>query len=122
MNEISKNLLGELTVLIEQSQQQAVIYINSTLTSLFWQIGNKINQDILKNKRADYSKQIVSTLSTQLSNIYGKNYELRNLRRMMQFSEQFRDFEVLIPLTQQLSCSHFVELLPLKTFDAKLLV
>ncbi len=122
MNEISKNLLGELTVLIEQSQQQAVIYINSTLTSLFWQIGNKINQDILKNKRADYSKQIVSTLSTQLSNIYGKNFELRNLRRMMQFSEQFRDFEVLIPLTQQLSWSHFVELLPLKTFDAKLLV
>ena len=122
MNEVSKNLLGELTVLIEQSQQQAVIYINSTLTSLFWQIGNKINQDILKNKRADYSKQIVSTLSTQLSNIYGKNFELRNLRRMMQFSEQFRDFEVLIPITQQLSWSHFVELLPLKTFDAKLLV
>ena len=120
MKDINENLLGELTVLIEQSQQQAVMYVNSTLTLLFWQIGNKINQDILKNQRADYSKQIVSTLSTQLRDKYGKNFELRNLRRMMQFADQFQDFEIVVPLARQLSWSHFVELLPLKTIEAKL--
>lgn len=74
-----------------------VRYVNNTLTILFWQIGNRINNEILKNKRAEYAKQIVSTLSTQLKAQYGKNFEIRNLRRMMQFAEQFTDIEVILP-------------------------
>ena len=114
------NLFGDIAQLIERSQQQVVVHANSTLTQLFWQIGNRINKEILKNKRANYASSIVSTLSTQLVNQYGKNFELRNLRRMMQFAEQFLDFDIVVPLTQQLSWSHFVELLPLKNYDAKL--
>jgi hypothetical protein len=34
---------------------------------LFWQIGKRINENILQNKRADYGKQIVSPAATQLS-------------------------------------------------------
>lgn len=87
---------------------------------MFWQIGHKINQNILQNLRAEYGKQIVSTVSTQLKNKYGKNFELRNVRRMMQFSEQFTAIEVVVSLSQTLSWSHFVELLPLKSMEAKL--
>ena len=61
-------LLTELSQLIEQSQQEVVSQANSTLTMLFWHIGTRINKEILQNKRADYGKQIVSTLSTQLEN------------------------------------------------------
>lgn len=75
MAKASKNLIlteqilfNELSTLIEQSQQQVTAQANSTLTLLFWHIGNRINTEILKNKRADYGKQIVSTLSTQLEN------------------------------------------------------
>lgn len=87
---------------------------------LFWQIGQRINKDILQNKRATYGKQIVSTLSTQLKNKYGKNFELRNIQRMMQFADQFADAEIILPLSRQLSWSHFVQLLPLKKSEAKL--
>lgn len=87
---------------------------------MFWQIGNRINQDILQNKRAEYGKQIVSILSTQLENKYGRNFEVKNLRRMMQFANQFTDFQIVVPLARQLSWSHFLELLPLKTIEAKL--
>ncbi|MGL2992446.1 PDDEXK nuclease domain-containing protein [Flavobacterium sp. TSSA_36] len=114
------DLLIDLSHLIEQSKQQVAAQANSAVTILFWQIGNRINQDVLQNKRADYAKQIVSTVSTQLKERYGKNFELRNLRRMMQFAEQFTDFQFVAPLTRQLSWSHFVELLPLKTMEAKL--
>lgn len=115
-----QSLFNELSQLIEQSQQQVVAQANSTLTILFWHIGNRINKEILQNKRAEYAKQIVSTLSTQLKAQYGKNFELRNLRRMVQFAEQFTDIEILLPLSKQLSWSHFVELLPLKNQEAKL--
>ena len=113
-------LLNDLSQLIEQNQRQVVAQVNSTLTLLFWQIGNLINQNILQNKRAEYAKQIVSTVSTQLREKYGSNFELRNLRRMMQFSEQFTDIQIVVPLSRQLSWSHFVELLPLKNHESRL--
>ncbi|HTF27227.1 MAG TPA: PDDEXK nuclease domain-containing protein [Flavitalea sp.] len=60
-------LFNELSQLIEQSQLQVVGQVNSALTMLFWYIGYRVNQNILQNKRADYGKQIVVTLSRQLS-------------------------------------------------------
>jgi hypothetical protein len=78
---------------------------------LFWQIGTRINIDILDNKRADYGKQIVSHLATQLSEKYGRSFEVRNLRRMMQFAEQFLDFEIVSQTATQLSWACFIEIL-----------
>ncbi|NSL86910.1 DUF1016 family protein [Chitinophaga sp. Mgbs1] len=62
--------------------KQVFSHANSTLTVLFWKIGHRINDEVLKNKRAEYAKQIVSILSTQLKRQYEKNFEIRNLRRM----------------------------------------
>lgn len=117
---IEQSLFNELSELIEQSQRQVFSHANSTLTALFWRIGQRINDEILKNKRAEYAKQIVSTLSTQLKSQYGRNFEIRNLRRMIQFAEQFTNLETILPLSRQLSWSHFVELLPLKNREARL--
>jgi hypothetical protein len=39
---------------------------------------------------------------------------------MMQFAEQFPDFGIVSPLTTQLSWSHIIEVLPLKTAQARL--
>ncbi len=115
---IEQSLFNELSQLIEQSQRQVFSHANSTLTILFWKIGQRINVEVLKNRRAAYAKQIVLTLSTQLKNQYGKNFEIRNLRRMMQFAGQFTDLEIVLSLSQKLSWSHFVELLPLKNLEA----
>jgi len=114
------DLLNELLLLIENSKQQFAMQANSAVTLLFWHIGKRINEHILKNQRAEYGKQIVSTVSTQLVEKYGRNFELRNVRRMMQFAEQFTDIEIVIPLARQMSWSHFIELLPIKTMQSKL--
>ncbi len=50
----------------------------------------RVNQFVLKNKRAEYGKQIVVTLSRQLQTMYGNNFEEKNLRRMLQFAEKFQ--------------------------------
>ncbi len=109
------SLFDELSQLIEQSHQHVISQVNSELTLLFWNIGNRINKEILKHKRADYGKQIVSTLSTQLKEKYGRNFELGNLRRMIQFSNQFPNAQIVVPLARQLSWSHFLGLIPLKS-------
>ena len=114
-----EKLFVDLSQLIEQSQQQVAVYANSTLTVLFWQVGKRINDEILQNQRADYGKQIVPTLSTQLENLYGRNFTEKNVRRMIQFAQQFTDIEIVVTLSRQLSWSHFLALIPLKSEEAK---
>jgi len=113
-------LFNELSQLIEQSQFDVVIQVNSALTILFWQIGARINDSILNNRRADYGQQIVATLSRQLMEKYGRNFEEKNLRRMLQFAEQFSNKEIVVTLSRQLSWSHILVLLPIKNTEAKL--
>lgn len=115
-----QHLLFELSHLIEQSQQQVIAQANSTLTMLFWRVGHRIQQEILQHKRAEYGKQIVSRLSQQLQEKYGRNFELGNLRRMIQFTQQFPDVEIVAPLARQLSWSHFVILIPIKDIEARM--
>ena len=114
-----QTLFNDLSQLIEQSKNFVIVQANSVMTMLFWSVGKRINEDILQNKRADYGKQIVATLAQQLTEKYGKNFELRNLRRMMQFAEQFPNIEIVSPLATQLSWTHFVELMPLKNEKAR---
>ena len=116
----TSNLLIELSSLIEESKQQVAKVANSTLTLLFWHVGKRIQEEVLKNERAEYGKQIVTTVSLQLAEKYGRNFEEKNVRRMMQFSNEFSDFEIVVPLARQLSWSHFLILIPLKSKEAKL--
>ena len=70
-----EKLFKELSALIEQGKQKIAFAANSALTLLFWQIGNRINDEILLNKRADYGRQILPTLSEKLMARYGRSFE-----------------------------------------------
>ncbi|MBO9591821.1 MAG: DUF1016 family protein [Niabella sp.] len=112
-------LLADLSQLIDQSQHQFVQQANSALTMLFWHIGKRINEDILQNRRAGYGRQIVPALAAQLKARYGRNFEEKNLRRMLQFAEQYPSEEIVVTASRQLSWSHILVLLPLKDPEAK---
>jgi len=114
------NLLNDLVTIIEQGKEQAVAQVNSTMTLVFWQVGKRINEDILQHKRAEYGMKVIPTLSTQLVKQYGKSFQTRNLRRMMQFATIFPDLAIVSSLMTQLSWTHFIILLPLKTEEKRL--
>lgn len=116
----NENLFNELSALIEQSKKQVSTVANSALTLLFWQVGKRINEEILNNERAEYAKAIVSTVAAQLEDKYGRSFTERNVRRMMQFSNDFSDLSIVSPLATQLSWSHFIELFSLKSIESKL--
>ena len=120
-NDLTKNTVPELThlsrevkELILESRSQVTVAVNVTLTMLYWQIGKRINEEVLKGERAEYGKQIVSTLSGQLAMEFGKGFAEKNLRRMMQFAIVFEDHGIVATLLRQLSWSHFTLLIPLK--------
>ncbi len=57
-----KELLAELRSLILEARQRAAQSVNAGLTLLYWNIGTRIRQDILKEKRAEYGAAIVATV------------------------------------------------------------
>ena len=111
---LQKSLITDLRTLINEARNKVALIINTEITLLYWHIGKRINKEVLGNQRAEYGKQIVSTVSTQLTKEYGRGFELRNLRRMMQFAQLFPDFQIVATASQQLSWSHFIELLSIK--------
>ena len=74
---------------------------------LYWQIGQRIRTDILKEKRAEYGERIVSALGRQLAAEFGRGLGTRNLFRMIRFAEVFPDFEIVSALRTQLGWTHF---------------
>jgi len=79
-----KLLFEEISAMIERTKRTIYTQANRGSVLLFWNIGRRVNDNILQNKRADYGKQIVVSLS------------------------------------RQLSWSHILALIPLKTIDAKM--
>lgn len=62
-----QNLVGELQKMIDEARSSIASTINSTLTLLYWHIGNRIHKEILKERRAAYGQSIVATVSRQLT-------------------------------------------------------
>jgi predicted nuclease of restriction endonuclease-like (RecB) superfamily len=107
-------LFDEIRSLIEQTRSRVAQTVNSALVLMNWHIGKRISDEVLKNKRAEYGKEIVVTLSQQLTAEYGKGFTNTNLVRMRQFAELFPDIEIVASMTQQLTWTHIVEILPIK--------
>jgi predicted nuclease of restriction endonuclease-like (RecB) superfamily len=87
------------------------VAVNSAITMLYWQIGKRINEEVLQNQRAEYGKEIVATLARQLSEEYGNGWSKRQLHYCMRFAEVFLDIQIVHTLCSQLSWSHVKEII-----------
>jgi len=113
-------IFERVATIIETRKYRAGAFANSEITLMYWEVGLYINSIILDGSRAAYGKRIVTELASQLMVKYGKTFDVHNLRRMMRFAERFDDFQIVAELASQLSWSHFIEILPLKSHEARL--
>ncbi|MCL1874346.1 MAG: PDDEXK nuclease domain-containing protein [Clostridiales bacterium] len=111
-------LFDHVSAIIENRKLRAQAQANQESVLMFWEIGKYIGSVILGGERAGYGKQIVVTLSQQLQEKYGSSFEYSNVTRMIRFAARFPDSQIVVPLAQQLSWSHFIALLPLKSDEA----
>ena len=110
----TSGLLRDLRGLIEQTRERVAAAVNRELTLLHWHIGKRIREDILREERAPYGEQIVSTLSGQLTEEFGRGFSRTNLLYMIQFAEQFPDEQIVQSVIAQLGWTHILQLLPIK--------
>lgn len=117
MSEIITNtneLINDISVLINNAKARVAIKANAKMTMLYWHIGERIQEEILKSTRAEYGQEVIKTLAQHLHIKYGKGFTRAGLFRMLQFYEVFPEEKIVATVSRQLNWSHIIELLPLK--------
>ncbi|MDX6189919.1 PDDEXK nuclease domain-containing protein [Flavobacterium sp. Fl-318] len=99
-------LLDSIIGLIDQTRHYVAKTVNQELTLLYWKIGKSINDEILKNDRADYGKKLILELSKELLNRFGTGFNKRNLHSFIKLNTVFEDFTIVHTVCAQLSWSH----------------
>ena len=106
-------LFGRVVSILDQARGNVVRAVNTNMVLAYWLIGREIVQELQGGKgRAEYGKKILSTLSTKLTAEFGSGYDAPNLSRMIKFAECYPDPKIVVTLSQQLSWSHFIAILP----------
>ena len=100
---VEKKLFADVVRLIEESRSLVAQTVNSALTLLYWKIGHRVNEEVLKNRRAEYGKRVIMSMALQLTENYGNGYSEKNIRHMMQFAETFPDEAIVALVMRQLS-------------------
>lgn len=111
---INSSLLFDIKQLIDSAKTRVAVKVNQEMTMLYWNIGKRIQEDILKFERAEYGEQIIQTLSKQLTAEYGKGFSVPNIFKMLALYENFSDEKIFSTLSRKLTWSHFVELLNIR--------
>jgi predicted nuclease of restriction endonuclease-like (RecB) superfamily len=104
----------EIKQLIADARQRVAYTVNAELALLYWQIGKRINEEVLKDKRADYGKQIVAALSAQLKAEYGSGWTEKQLRHCLRAAETFTHHQIVSAVQRQLSWTHIKTIMYLK--------
>ena len=91
--------------LIKQSRANAIRAVNAQLIDLYWNIGENIGK---KMEQAEWGDSIVTELADYIQrNEPGiRGFSDKNLWRMKQFYETYKNFPKLSTLLREISWSH----------------
>jgi predicted nuclease of restriction endonuclease-like (RecB) superfamily len=96
---------AEVVGLITDAQQRAFQAVNTTLIDLYWQVGEYISRKI---EAAEWGDGIVPQLAQYIARTQPglRGFTPRNLFRMKQFYDSYRDDSIVSALRSQLSWTH----------------
>ena len=111
----AKGLFTDICGIVDAARIRFANSANAEIVLEYWSIGTRINKEVLFGHRARYGDKTVERLSIDLCRHYAtREFNLRNLRRMMQFAQEFPRIEIVSRVATQLSWSHIVEILPIR--------
>lgn len=81
---------------------------------LYWSIGKTISEVLFHGEKPDYGRGAIEDISARLTLEFGRGFDKTTVHRMVQLYQEIPEEEKVATLSQQLSWSHFVELLPIQ--------
>jgi predicted nuclease of restriction endonuclease-like (RecB) superfamily len=109
--DLAEGLYDEVRMLIESARTQVATLVNQTLVLTYWRIGKTIKTEVLDAARGQYGASILKQLACRLTQEFGNGFSYSALTRMAKFYAAAPDHAIVATLSQQLSWSHFVELI-----------
>ena len=103
---IEQELITDIRSLIDSARQRAAVAVNAELTLLYLKLGERINRDILNHKRAEYGKQILANLASELTRVYGRGWSLSLLRYCLKAADIYNNSEIQHTVCVEFSWSH----------------
>jgi len=104
-------LYQDIRLLIESARKRVVAQVNQALVLTYWRIGKTIKTEVLDDGRAQYGAAVLKQLAQRLTHEYGNGFSYSGLTRMAKFYSAIPTQEIVATLSQQLSWSHFVEII-----------
>ena len=103
----AKEYISEIKRILETARQKSYVAVNSAMVEAYWLIGKRIVEEEQHGKaRAEYGKEILKTLSEELTKEFGKGFGMRNLWDFRKFYLNFSEQEIMHTLCAQLTWSH----------------
>ena len=107
-------LYHDIRQLIESARGHVVTQVNQALVLTYWRIGKTIKTEVLDDDgRAHYGSAVLKQLAKRLTQEYGNGFSYSSLTRMAKFYSIVPAQEIVVTVSQQLSWSHFVEIIKL---------
>ena len=101
--------VSDIKTIIEQGRRTAYASVNAAMISTYWQIGKRIvEQEQQGNERAGYGRQLLKTLSAELTHAYGNGFSERYLAYFRKFYLTVPDLNILQTRLQNLRWSHIL--------------
>ncbi len=102
---IRQDDFNEITQLIAATRQRTLQLVNTALIELYWQVGQTISRKI---EQAEWGDGVVAQLAEHLAQTQPglRGFTRRNLFRMRQFYEVYRNDAIVSPLVRQLPWTH----------------
>lgn len=89
---IDSMLLNDTCRIIEDAREYAYRAVNTALTIRNWKLGERIARENLDEKgKAEYGKQVITSLATILTEKYGKGLDFSSLYKYIKFYQCFPD-------------------------------
>jgi predicted nuclease of restriction endonuclease-like (RecB) superfamily len=100
----SGDLFARVASILEQARGNVVRSVNANMVLAYWLIGQEIVLEIQGGEdRAEYGKQIIESLSSRLTEKYGRGFSAPTLWNFRQFYQVYADrFEILSPSGREL--------------------
>lgn len=105
-NRAESQLYSDVCSLIENARYRVATTANTEICLMNWQIGKRIKEDVLYNRRAEYGKQVVKNLAKKLTEKYGKGWSDRKLTHCIRSAYTFSEEEIGYAVRIQLTWTH----------------
>ena len=97
-------IYNSIKEILSKAREKAYKAVNFSMVEAYWNIGKIIVEAQGNDVRAEYGANLIKNLSKNLTQEFGKGFDVTNISRMRQFYLTFQNVDAL---RQQLSWTHY---------------